>query len=132
MESMEKHSGAFEEICVAYHEKKTKYEQIAEDIRLLEKELAVCRNVNQQHNPGSVFNIMPVTSLLSNMYKYEYEGCHFVKPGHDIISRCKPSLSFFLLSQKSNTLIQNLSYHNTSIKNMYRQFYKYTIHINHT
>ncbi|PNF21805.1 hypothetical protein B7P43_G08450 [Cryptotermes secundus] len=40
MESMEKHSGAFEEICVSYHEKKTKYEQIAEDIRLLEKELA--------------------------------------------------------------------------------------------
>jgi hypothetical protein len=62
MESMEKHSGAFEEICVAYHEKKKKYEQIAEDIRLLEKELAVCRNVNQQHNPGCVSNVMPVTS----------------------------------------------------------------------
>jgi hypothetical protein len=52
MESMEKHSGAFEDICVAYHDKKTKYEQIAEDIWLLEKELAVCRNVNQWHNPG--------------------------------------------------------------------------------
>jgi hypothetical protein len=45
MESIEKHSGAFEEICVAYHEKKAKYEQITEDLMLLEKELAVSRNV---------------------------------------------------------------------------------------
>jgi hypothetical protein len=45
MESIEKHSGAYEEICIAYHEKKAKYEQITEDLRLLERELAVCRNV---------------------------------------------------------------------------------------
>jgi hypothetical protein len=42
MESMEKNCGGVEEICVAYNEKKAKYEQIAEDIRLLEKELEVC------------------------------------------------------------------------------------------
>jgi hypothetical protein len=45
LKSIEKHSGAFEEICIAYCEKKTKYERITEDLSLLERELAVCRNV---------------------------------------------------------------------------------------
>jgi hypothetical protein len=43
MESVEERSGTLEEICVAYHEKKTKYEDIVEDMKNLEKGLTVCK-----------------------------------------------------------------------------------------
>ncbi|KDR12930.1 structural maintenance of chromosomes protein 6 isoform X2 [Zootermopsis nevadensis] len=39
MESVEEHTGKHEEICVSYHERKTKYEQIVEDMKNLEQGL---------------------------------------------------------------------------------------------
>jgi hypothetical protein len=43
MERVEQHTGRFEEISVAYHERKAKYEQILGDMKHLEDGLSVCR-----------------------------------------------------------------------------------------
>jgi hypothetical protein len=43
MESVEKYTGRLEEICIAYYEKKKKYEQIVGDMKHLEGGLKVCR-----------------------------------------------------------------------------------------
>jgi hypothetical protein len=43
MESVQENTGKLEDICVAYHEKKRKYEEVVEDVKHLEKGLTVCR-----------------------------------------------------------------------------------------